>query len=187
MATQNPLCAAKLMNFHTLHWPLQMRFRTTSLHFAPRTPRLMWQVCDSMACSFLSFGFVWSSWHTEFALSFCLCELSGTIFKPCLVAFLELSSCPCVDEPRPHRSSHVFNQFRMSSTFLPLESPSSPSGCPNCRELCHAAARSRASRSSRIPSVSSGRLGAAAASGAARGRFGASALPTSSSTCATAA
>ena len=39
----------KLRNFHTLHWSLQLRFRTTSLHYAPRTPRLRRQVCSFLS------------------------------------------------------------------------------------------------------------------------------------------
>ena len=44
----------KLWNFHTLLWSLLMRFRTTFPHYTPRTPRLIRQMIDLMACSFLS-------------------------------------------------------------------------------------------------------------------------------------
>ena len=99
------------------------------------------------ACSLICRRFSWSSWPS------CFCELCGTVCKPCLVAFLELSSCLCVDESRPNLSlrapdwctkrlqpdSHVFN--------VAATRESSPSGCPNCREVCQATATSRASRS----------------------------------------
>ena len=57
-----------------------------------------------MTCSLFRRRIFWSSRHTELSLSSCLGKLSGTVCKPCLIAFLELSSCFCMDDLRPHLS-----------------------------------------------------------------------------------
>ena len=112
-----------------------------------------------MTCTLFRRRFIRSSRHTEFSLSACLGKLSGTVCKPCLIAFLELSSCLCMDE------SSVFNRFFCPADLLiyrrdlcmwswvtclrdqssgsrgqPVSHvfniaaarESSPSGCPNC-------------------------------------------------------
>ena len=99
-------------------------------------------------------GFFWSSWHTEFSLLSCVGKLSGTVRKPCLVTFLEISSCLCMNESTPHLSPTPVRQA-VSTRFACLQrcchsSIPSPSGCPNFLVLCQTAARSHFSRSSRM-------------------------------------
>ena len=125
--------------------------------------------------------FFWSSRNTEFSSSSCFCKLSGTVCKPCLIAFPELSSCLCMDESTPHlslRAPHwCAKRLRPVSHVFNVASTPKPRGCPYCRELLARAAFFESLKALLPPQLPV----------LAEGGLGASALPISSSTGATTA
>ena len=105
--SRSPLVAANAVShdLSPLRWSLQVRFLRDLSHYAPRRPRSIRRKCVT-------------SWRARSSAEGSS-GARGTRSSPCppasassparssshdLVAFLELSSCLCMDESRPHQS-----------------------------------------------------------------------------------